>query len=236
MKKPYIRKIGKFSGYDVFYVDGIWVRKNLEREFTTYADHIKYNFIPKKEFWIEEEFAKKEWKYYVKYFIAKIKYLQEGNDLKKSIFLANIIEQKERDKSKIIQKLKKSTKEEQIKSIHKKFLKEYSNDSIKVWIVKGFLVRSLYFLDFSSGGHDKVYTFIPKNEIWIDDSMNPSDIKYLLIHELHERYHMNQGLYYDFENQKSNDAHALAHKLEEECRNSPEKVDYVLKQEIKNNS
>ena len=42
---------------------------------------------------------------------------------------------------------------------------------LSVWIVNGRLVRSVFDIDFTAGGHDYVYEFVPENEVWIDDSI-----------------------------------------------------------------
>lgn len=224
LKKPYIKKIFEKNKYKFFYVDGAWIRENINEEFTTYADHLKFEFIPDGEIWIEQEFGKKEWKYYVKYFLAKLKYLNEFYEYRTAIKLANTVEQNERNKNPSVKRLKKLSKSEQVKAIHKKFLKKYSN-KIKVWIVNGFLVRSLYFLDYCAGGHDKVYHFIPEGEIWIDDALSPKDLKCTLIHEAHERILMKKGMTYD-------KAHNRSSRLELYCRKHPRKIDRILKKQL----
>ncbi len=60
-------------------------------------------------------------------------------------------------------------------------------NGIKVFRVNGSLVRSLCDSDFLSG-HDLVYGYIPKNEIWIDDDFTDTiDKVAILIHEIIER-------------------------------------------------
>jgi hypothetical protein len=226
MKKPYIKKIYEKNGNNFFYVDGAWIRENIDEEFITYSDHLKFKFIPPREVWIEEEFSKKEWKYYVKYFVAKLKYLGECYEYWEAVRLANVVEQNARNKNPTVKKLKKLPRYEQVKAIHKKLLKKYSNDKVKVWMANGFLVRSLYYLDYCAGGHDKVYHFVPRGEIWIDDAINPKDFKCTLIHEAHERRLMAKGMTYD-------KAHHRSSRLELSCRKHPRKIDRVLRRELR---
>ncbi len=98
--------------------------------------------------------------------------------------------------------------------------------SIKVWIVKGENVRDLFFLDFTEGGHGYVYSFIPKDEIWIDDDVEPDEIKFVLLHELHERNLMSKGMKYE-------PAHIRSSNIEYYCRKHKKQINEKLKKEIK---
>ena len=145
---------------------------------------------------------------------------------KSAVKLADIDEKKERLKDKKIKILMKKSKKEIFEKIHKKLLKKYSNDKVKTWIVDGFLIRSLFFLDFTHGGHGYVYKFVPKNEVWIDDVISLKDLKYVLVHELRERRLMKKGMKYK-------EAHYnYASKIELYLREHPEELDKILKEEI----
>ena len=246
MKKPYIKKIGEFSGYKVFYVNGYWIRKNLDKAFTNFGYNFHFDFIPKGEFWIDWENGKKEAKYFIDSFLAIQCALEDGKSYEQAVKEADKFEQRERSKSKFLKKLKKlNTKKEILKKIHKKRLfKEYTQN-IQIWIVRGDLVRSLFHLDFTQGGHDLVYNFIPKNEVWIDDDIYRKEIPFVLIHELHERRLMLKGWSYDDaggqevfmrnQNKKGKSAHFHAEDLEFWCRHHPKKVHKILVKEIKMN-
>ena len=56
------------------------------------------------------------------------------------------------------------------KEVHERLWKKLEN-GVSVWIVSGRLVRSLFDIDFTAGGHDYVYEFVPENEIWIDNDI-----------------------------------------------------------------
>lgn len=227
MKKPYMKKIHEKNRYKFFYVDGAWIRKNLDEEFTNFGDNHNFKFIPKNEVWVDKEFGKiKEWKYFARFFIEKINYLAKEKNQKEAIRLANMIEQRERDKNPAVKKIKKLSKKEQIRRIHKRFLKEYSNSRIKTWVVNGFLVRSVFFLDFTEGGHDLVYKFVPSREIWIDNALNPKEIEFVLLHEAHERNLMKKALSYE-------QAHKKSSRIELNCRKNPRKINRLLKRELK---
>lgn len=58
-KKPYIKKIGNTQGFHVWYVNGYWIRKHLDEEFTNFGQSYQFKFIPKNELWIDQEQGKK---------------------------------------------------------------------------------------------------------------------------------------------------------------------------------
>jgi len=66
-------------------------------------------------------------------------------------------------------------------------LPQYRAGKLRVYTVNGQFVRDNYLIDFTQGGHFKVYPeFIPKNEIWLDNNLNIIDRKATLLHELAE--------------------------------------------------
>ena len=83
---------------------------------------------------------------------------------------------------------------------------------LSVYLVDGPWVRLHYNMDFNAGGHDLVYDFIPRKQIWIDSSIERAERPFALLHELHERKLIEtQGLSY-------NDAHTQANELEHTFR------------------
>lgn len=245
MKKPYLKKIGDFNSYHVYYVNGYYIRKNLDKEFTNFGSNRYFKFIPHHELWIDYENGKKEAKYFIDNFLMIQRELKNGRSYNDAVNIANRHEGAERSKSKHIQKLKKiKNKNKLIKKVYKKRLFSKYTKNIKIWLVKGDLVRTLFYIDFTEGGHDKVYHFIPKNEIWIDDDVYKKEIPYVLIHELHERYLMGEGWEYDSggvgvfsrkPKKGTKSAHFDAEKVETYCRNHPKKGMGLLLKEIEKN-
>lgn len=224
----YIKKIGKVSGFKVWIVDGKYIRDNIEEEFTNYAQHDNFSFIPEDEFWIDKERNPGEEKYFIDFMLAFNRFFSKGISYNKSWDMANKIEKRERSKSKLMKKeLKiKKAKGNLLNTVYKKLLKEYGDGKIKVWIVNGELVRDLFFLDFTEGGHDKVYSFIPEKEVWIDDDLELYERKFVILHELHERNLMSKGMIYNL-------AHKSSSKIEYYCRKHPKKLDKYLRKEFK---
>ena len=77
--------------------------------------------------------------------------------------------------------------------MHKAEWTQYSNyqgSPIKVYKVDGKWVRENLDPDFTAGGHNEVYTYIPKNQVWIERMRNPEEDETSLAHELDELYDM----------------------------------------------
>ena len=223
-KKPYVMKIKNLAGFEVWLVDGEYVRKFISEDFVNFDQHYHLKFIPKNEFWIDFANKHHEIKYYIDHLYIEGRLMAAGKTYFQAYKTAAAFEKRERAKSKIMKQIKKEKipKEKLIKRLHKKLL---INHEIKVWLVDGSLVRSLFFLDFAAGGHDKVYNFIPKNEIWIDDDLKDREKKFIILHEMHERNLMSKGLNYS-------EAHASATEVEDYCRHNCKKTLFYIKSEI----
>lgn len=228
VEKIYLKKLGNFSGFKVWIVDGKYIRDKIEEEFTNYAQHYNFKFIPKNEFWIDKERNPGEERYFIDSMLAMNRMISKGAGIKEAIKAANRIEKRERSKSKLMRKEMriKKNKGNVLRTVYKKPLKEYNKGKIKFWLVSGELVRDLFFLDFTEGGHDKVYSFIPEKEVWIDDDLDLDERKFVVLHELHERTLMSKGMNYD-------SAHKSSSKIEYYCRKHPKKLNKCLRKEFK---
>lgn len=106
---------------------------------------------------------------------------------------------------------------------YKRYELEWSVPDLKIWVVDGKIVRETFEMDYTTGGHDKVYDyFIPANEIWIDSSNSPDELPFVVLHEVYERWLMCNGLDYDT-------AHGFANKFEKLLR---DKGDICLTSQI----
>jgi hypothetical protein len=227
MKKPYLKKICDIDKFSVWTVDGKYIRTNIEEEFTNYGHHYRFKFIPENEFWIDKEANGGEEKYYIDSMLVMTRLLAKGVSHKEAVKKADQIERRERAKGVLMkQGLLGLPREEILKRVKKKLIKAYSLGPVKVWIVNGELVRSLFFLDFTEGGHDKVYHFVPKEEIWLDDDVSQLERKFVLLHEAHERNLMSKGMNYD-------DAHRDSSRIEFFCRHNPKELNKHLSLELR---
>jgi hypothetical protein len=82
-------------------------------------------------------------------------------------------------------------------------------------------VRSAFDIDFTAGGHDHVYEFVPEGEVWIDDAIEEKERGFVLLHELHERNRMAEGWPYS-------KAHTESSRLEFRCRHHPDELHDAL--------
>ncbi|MBI2633227.1 MAG: hypothetical protein HYW78_02435 [Parcubacteria group bacterium] len=227
MKKPYLKKIGDVSIFKVWRVDGNYIRSKIDEEFTNCGQHYLFKFIPKYELWIDYEAHPGETDYYINHLIIENRLMEAGTGYGQALNVATLIEQRERDKNREIQLLKKRNLHHVPKQVYIKRIKS-STKNFKIWLVNGELVRDLYYINFTEGGHEKVYSFVPKGEVWLDDDISRKEIQFVLIHELHERYHMAHGLpYYK--------AHRYASEVEYAARRRPTTTQKKLRLEIKKN-
>jgi hypothetical protein len=229
MRKPRIKKYCKISKFSVWIVDGKYIRDNINEEFTNFGQHYRFPFIPRNEFWIDNEYGEgNEEEFYIEHLLVENRLMEKGMKYDKAIEIADRVESRERAKSLgLIKEFKnKPKKEEIIKLIHKILWKEYSINGLKVWIVRGELVRDFFFIDFTEGGHDRVYNFVPKGEIWIEEDLNPKERGFVFLHELHERNLMVKGKTY-------NEAHRSASKVEYSCRKHLRNLDKKIRKEFK---
>ncbi len=84
-------------------------------------------------------------------------------------------------------------------------------DGKSVLYVNGTIIRRHLDPEFVSGGHDLVYGYVPKNQIWIDTITVPEEQPFVLLHEQVEQKLMAEGKKYD-------NAHRFALAAEMEAR------------------
>lgn len=59
-------------------------------------------------------------------------------------------------------------------------------DGVLVSLTNGSILRNTVDVDFVGGGHHYVYSYIPENEIWLEN-LAPSEQRFILVHEIVER-------------------------------------------------
>jgi hypothetical protein len=181
------------------------------------------------EFWIDKQYSADESNYFLDHMILEWHLMNDGKSYNFALEKADALEIKERKKSELMKK------EEKIKTllesgVPKNLYKEKvtENEGVTVWVVKGELVRDLFFIDFTEGGHHFVYDFVPFKEVWIDDELNPTERGFVLLHELHERYLMYTGTAYPH-------AHHSSSIIEYKCRRDPAQLNSRMDIEIEKN-
>src|SRR6266702_3701235 len=78
LKPPYIKNLGKRGSFTVWVVDGIYVRKHLDEEFTNCAQPLAFECIPKDELWLDKEAAEDEQKFFIDHLLVEHRHMEKG--------------------------------------------------------------------------------------------------------------------------------------------------------------
>lgn len=228
--QAYIKKIGVFEPYTVWLVDGEYIRKEMDENFVEFEHHIHLPFIPKNELWIDHETHSRERRFFIENALTERALVDAGIPEKEAHAKANHRELRERihDLPESLRMLR-NKHAELVKHIHKDLLQEWSTDVLKIWIVNGTLVRDFFLIEYASGGHDRVYPFIPEGEIWIEDVLSEQERKFIILHELHERFLMGVGKKYP-------EAHQGATIIEDRYRDNPHELTLRIREELEKDS
>lgn len=200
MQKPYIKLYKKLDDFSVYLVDGAFIRKNLNDQFTNFGQHYRFpSMIPTYEFWIDKEHSSKngdEEEYFIQHMAKEWQLMRGGAKYSTAIDAADKLEHSLRNKD---------------ESDQYKIRRLENIDDVAVWLVDGKKIRDDCYIDFTEGGHDLVYEWIPENEIWIDNDISKEERPYILDHEYEERCRMAEGEDYKH-------AHGTASNLERQLR------------------
>lgn len=210
LKLAYIEKVDDSGDIQVWIVDGAYIRGNIDEEFTNFGQHYRFPYIPVNEFWIDREAQHDERQFFIDHLLLEYRLMADGMPYEKALPRADQKERKERHRAGDLTRLTVHGKLPEGKDVHEKLWKRLEN-GVSVWVVNGSLVRTVFDIDFTEGGHDYVYEFVPENEVWIDDAIMEPERGYVLLHELHERNRMSKGWPYS-------KAHTESSRLEYRCR------------------
>ena len=221
VKPPYVEMIDERGPLHVWTVDGTYIRGHIDEEFTNFGQHYRFPYIPEHELWIDREAAGDERRFFTDHLLVERRLMAQGMPYNQAIVKADQEERKERRRAGDVRRLTGGGRRlPDGRQVHLRLWKELEK-GIGVWIVDGRLVRSVFDIDFTAGGHDYVYEFVPENEVWIDNDIVESERGYVLLHELHERNHMAAGWPYS-------KAHADSSRIEYHCRNHPDELHDAL--------
>jgi hypothetical protein len=211
----------KLDGVPIFLVDGSAIRKSVTKKQAlagtdnTMADFLDYGIhdtlrvhggfrqVPPGEIWIADELVPEERDIVVKIALIRLRGLDEGKAPQEAYY------ESERLSKELRQGLS-------IPSIRLSNFRE--DDGVVTYIVNGFGVRSRFSSRFIQGGHGVVYDYIPRDEVWIDDTLDGDEHLPVFVHEFVERSLMAGGMKYE-------DAHEIATVREYECRETGEVPD-----------
>jgi len=217
IKPPYLQNDETRGDYQVWIVDGAYVRGHIDEEFTNFGQHYRYHYIPEKEFWIDKDAGHEERAFFIEHLLVEHDLMAKGASNGDALTQADRVERRERRRTGDVLKVTHHGKNlPDGREVHERLWKKLEN-GVSVWIVNGRLVRSAFDIDFTAGGHDHVYEFVPESEVWIDDAIEEKERGVVLLHELHERNRMQEGLPYS-------KAHAESSRLEFRCRHHPDEL------------
>jgi hypothetical protein len=221
IKLPYLQKDETRGDYQVWIVDGAYIRGHIDEEFTNFGQHYRYPYIPENEFWIDQEAEHDERTFFLDHLLAEHDLMAKGVPYDQALQEADRVERRERRRAGDIRRATHHGRDlPDAAAVHERLWKQLEN-GVRVWIVNGRLVRSLFDIDFTAGGHDHVYEFVPEGEVWIDDAIEEKERGFVLLHELHERNRMESGWPYS-------KAHQESSKLEFRCRHHPDELHDAL--------
>ncbi|MEK7158954.1 MAG: hypothetical protein AAB575_03515 [Patescibacteria group bacterium] len=180
-------------------VDGFKIRNTIDVDFSVIGDHRVYPYIEKGEVWFDRAFIKEK-NFFIKLFKNRLLLMKKyGYERAKEI-------------------LRTQTNSTAQKKIKRKIIKKEKN--LTIYLVDGARVRKTLDPSFCFGGHWKVYKYIPKNEIWIDNATLPKERKYVIVHETYELKLMKKGMNY-------NNAHDFATAAEKSARRNDGVAHYL---------
>ena len=226
---PRISMVEERGNLRIWIVDGSYVRGHIDEEFTNFGQHFRFHFIPENELWLDHEAEHDERQFFIDHLLVEHRLMKAGRPYAEAIEEADRQERKERRRAGDARKATSAAAYRGIgggaglpagQTMHEKLWKRLEN-AVTVWIVNGRLVRSTFDIDFTEGGHDKVYEFVPGDEVWIDDAIFEQERGYVLLHELHERNRMSTGWPYS-------KAHAESSRIEYRCRHHPDELHDAL--------
>lgn len=221
LKPPYVRKLDERGDLQAWLVDGGYIRGHIDEEFTNFGQHYRFLYIPANELWIDQGSSSEEQQYFIDHLLVEHRLMAKGVPYDKALPEADRAERKERRRSGDLSRLTHQGRTlPDGRDAHQRLWKSLES-GLSVWVVDGRLVRSVFDIDFTEGGHDYVYEFVPQNEIWIDDAILEPERPYVLLHEMHERNRMPAGLPYS-------SAHAESSRLEFRCRHHPDELHEAL--------
>lgn len=170
-KPPYIKKVEEVGGLEVWVVDGAYIRGHLDEESTNFGQHFRYPYIPKDELWIDHEADEDEQRFFIDHLLVEHRLMSQGTPYDKALEQADREERRERRRAGDLKHFTHGGRElPDASDVHERLWKKLES-GLSVWIVTGRQVRGVFDVDFTAGGHDCVYEFVPENEVWIDDDV-----------------------------------------------------------------
>ena len=131
----------------------------------TSASTIRFPYIPINELWIDREAKHDEREFFINHLLVEYRLMAAGMPYEKALLQADHEERKERRRAGDVSRVThRGQKLPDGKDAHERLWKKLEN-GLSVWIVNGRLVRSVFDIDYTEGGHDYVYEFVPERSL-----------------------------------------------------------------------
>jgi hypothetical protein len=207
---PRLRLLETIGNLQVYEVEGNLIRSRLDPNFTNFGQHFRFpQLIPLWELWIDQEATPGELSFFLTNLLVQYRLMEEGASYEEAQRYGSQAESAERRRQ--VQDPPFAGNRDEIRTVELRVLK--SLKGIRIVLVDGERVRTHFFVDFTEGGHDLVYNFVPQRTIWVDNDLYPSEWPFVILHEFVERQRMQQGASYAV-------AHAAALRHEWDRRHS----------------
>lgn len=210
LDSPKLQFLDNIAGFSIYEVDGDLIRES-DPDFQVGGQPYRYSFIPSDELWIDKNFDMNDTQYLIDYLLEEYILMFDGKSYTEAARNAEHVMNRERSRS--LDLYGYNVPKNQADYFHKEIYGNATN--VKVWIVDSFRVITLLDENFFESGNDRIYRYIPIEEIWIADDIDRNELNYVLLHELHERALMlNYRFPYDL-------AHRQSIELEFAARKNP---------------
>lgn len=186
------RFIATHDGHHFYAVNGYAVRDvaQPDEEFGCFATSEDFpSLIPKGEVWLAEQTVEREGLFFIANALTQLK--EEARGMPDRAYTKGInVERMLREQMNHLKFRGAGPQKRVPKEVYVRLyatLPDKDDAEVKVWIVDANVVRSLYKTDYVEGGHGFVYPWVPNDEIWIEDTLDPRELPFIIAHEYLER-------------------------------------------------
>lgn len=180
------RHLKDYMGYKVYLVDEYAIRDMSRplQEFTNFGTSEQFpELIPDGEIWVSDSYNEEEVAFYVETAATYKNLIRLGTPFGRAYNIAigreKVLRERRRNTS---GGCPWSTNERPSQdSIYVEKMRDV--DGVEAWLVDGDVLRDCFKTDFVEGGHGYVYPWIPNDEIWIEDEVDPPEREAILLHE-----------------------------------------------------
>src|SRR5512136_1352851 len=96
LKPPYLQFDGARGDYQVWIVDGAYVRGHIDEEFTNFGQHYRYPYIPEMELWIDQEAQHDERSFFIEHLLVEHELMAHGASYADALAAGDRAERRER--------------------------------------------------------------------------------------------------------------------------------------------